>query len=663
MSEVDQVPHHWALLIGINFYNTQGHLKGAVNDVELMEQYLKNDGRRVDITILKALSTEGNQSYPSGDPTSWPTTPNIIASIKKIGEQAHEGDFVYIHFSGHGTRLISGGSYGHKDTGDASLIVLSEDGSQEEELNGYFLALKLKNLVNQGLKLTLVLDCCFSGHVYRQSNLPGTIVRTPGLQPRMENCRINYSDPQYRQGSAPRFRDTGLLSEDWFINPDQYTIITACGPHERAEEIDVNGKRYGALTWYLTQSLITLHRSGIVISQKSLHNHLVAKVHAMWPKQTPMCYGRKDFCFFSDLQPDQAYQFISVEQNGEQLLLQAGLAHGIYKGDEYAVYPFYTPEHVINIAQYGSSRVKVRSVGAITAELDVVDPSINNIENGWKAKALTSLSPDKIMAGLLRPISNLSDWESAEKRSQFLEICSEPSRTRGSCLFYVETFNESYRILSSTGEPLFSFPIPEDGGVSEQALRALEHMATFKFIEGIENRNPTPRFENSFQYSLLDGSGNACNFAGTLDIKHNMILVLEFTNSSLDHPIYLTVLNLDPSWKISCLTSNDRDAGFRTILPRGNTESSTRLRWRMQVPENLKAQGFCEDIIKIIVTSRPTSFSPFLLPKITEAFNRGSNGLAELLARLNTSQRSTIQDHEYEEFAMFNIVIRTYLEG
>lgn len=546
------------------------------------------------------------------------------------------------------------------------MIVLSKDGSQEEEFNGFSLAIRLKKLVNQGLKLTLILDCCFSGHVYRQSNLPGSTVRTSSRQPRMENCGIDYNDPQYRQGSAPQIRDTGLLSEDWFINPGQYTIITACGPHERAEEIDVNGKRYGALTWYLTQSLIMLHRSSIMVSQKSPHNHLVAKVHAMWPKQTPMCYGRKDFCSFSDLQPEQVYQFISVEKNGEQLLLQAGLAHGIYNGDEYAVYPFYTPEHVINIAQYGSPRVKVRSVGAITSELDVVDPSINNIENGWKAKTLTSLSPDKIMVGLLCPISNLSNWESVEKQSQFLEICSELSWTRGSYLFYIETFNESYRILSSTGEPLFSFPIPEDGGVSEQALRTLDHMATFKFIEGIDNRNPTPGFESWFRYALLDGSGNACNFTGTLDVKQNMILALEFTNSNLDHPLYLTVLNLDPSWKISCLTSNDGGAGFRTISPRGSTESgsqSTRLRWRMQVPELLKARGFCEDIIKIIVTSRPTSFSPFLLPKITEAFNRGSNGLAELLAKLNTSQRSIIHDYEYEEFAMFNIVIRTYLKG
>lgn len=92
-----------------------------------------------------------------------------------------------------------------------------------------------------------------------------------------------------------------------------------------------------------------------------------------------MRYGRRDFCFFSDGGPSQSKvavvydSFVSVARCREdgRLLLEAGHAHGVYQGDEYAVYPFDTPE---DQTEPGTpSKTRVRSVGTLTSELEVVD--------------------------------------------------------------------------------------------------------------------------------------------------------------------------------------------------------------------------------------------------------------------------------------------------
>ncbi|PYH47506.1 caspase family protein [Aspergillus saccharolyticus JOP 1030-1] len=665
-----QKPHHWALLIGINFYVEEVPLKGPVNDVELMQEYFRRDKRKVDIQVLKASSTAVDQPHPPENPAQWPTVSNIESSIERIKDNAQEGDFVYIHFSGHGTRTLLTNpkiKHGHKDTGDATLIVLGDDGRREEDLNGRFLAIRLKWLVDKGLKVTLVLDCCYSGHVYRHSKVPGAIIRTSGrAQPTSSS-----SYPTSDLSRAPYMRNAEVSPEDWLLKPAGYTILTACGPHEVAREVDVAGQTHGALTWFLHESLMRLQHAGGIVSQQSLHNHLVARMHSVWPSQTPMCYGRTDFCFFSDLQVKANHKFVLVEENRQKLVLQAGRAHGIYEGDEYALYPFDASENSTNLPPGKSFRARVSSVDAITSDLDVLEPrdtAMSN-ESGWKAKALTSISPHKIKAGLLDSIGNPSQWEAAARGSHFLEFHAEESQGR-SCQFYLESpQNETYRILDSSGDAILGFPFhpAEDSGVSDEVLRALEHMATFKFIEGLDNRNPNPQFEAMFRYTLLDQLNSPYDFTGTLDVDDATIVTLEFENLSQGTPLYMTVLDMNPSWGISCLTRNDGAAGYYTVLPRCSLKPEApkpRIRWKMYVPEHLRKQGYCEDIVKIIVTNKPTSFSPFLLSKITEASHRGAaHGLSKLLARLNPAQRSNTGEGDDPEFSMVNIIIRTHFRA
>ncbi|MBK7237492.1 MAG: caspase family protein [Sterolibacteriaceae bacterium] len=88
----------YALLVGVSDYpNTSAFkpLRGPRNDVERMRRILS--GRRFDATNITVLADGiGGAEQP--------TRKNILAALERLATQAKAGDFVYLHFSGHGSQ-------------------------------------------------------------------------------------------------------------------------------------------------------------------------------------------------------------------------------------------------------------------------------------------------------------------------------------------------------------------------------------------------------------------------------------------------------------------------------------------------------------------------------------------------------------------------------
>ena len=57
-------------------------------------------------------------SGPDETPELWPTYGNVTSSLKEMSSRAKAGDFIYIHYSGHGTRIPN------SSTGDLALVLL-----------------------------------------------------------------------------------------------------------------------------------------------------------------------------------------------------------------------------------------------------------------------------------------------------------------------------------------------------------------------------------------------------------------------------------------------------------------------------------------------------------------------------------------------------------
>ena len=656
MNEDDVTPTRWAVLIGINFY-PERPLWGCVRDVQIIKNCL---GTCVDIATLTASAPDDlNSRLPAEDSHSWPTYENVTAQFEKTTARAKHGDFVYIHFSGHGTR--------NEETGDLSLVLLSEV-SEIRYLGGRELAALVDKMVRKGLHITLVLDCCFSGGVVRQGSVQDAAIRHIAYDSAIDALYPYAPDscPNHQVGSS--LRDASILPK-WLIDPDGYTILTACGPQEKAEELILkDGKKNGALTYFLVQALNSLRKRDVEITHESLYRYLCIQFHANWPKQYPMCYGSMKFNFFGRFKsgPDRGYIEVFRTQDDQRLHLRGGHAHGVCEGDEYALCPLNAPEDVFTNIEKSQLRAKVDNVRDLTSDLAGIGPTfdLTRAKTGWKATPLTSLSTQKVLVRLMASVGNRDQWMEATKQryTRYLSIEGEEGQP---CLFNVtqNTCNE-YEILDESHRKIPSLQTIPCGGNEAlyRVVDTLAHLSSFKYFERIENRIPNPSLENLFELRLRrDGAEQDLGKAAIIDVQHKDKLSLTIENLSRK-PLYLVVFDLGPLWQIENLLSQKGGAGFKVV----EQKSEEKVKWYMTVPEQFvdRGQYQCDDILKVFVTSKPSSFTPSLLPKVhtSDGVDRSDcDHLLTFLSGLVTSTRGSEYDIQGEGWISWNFHIRTQL--
>lgn len=139
-----------AVFIGINYFGQKGELRGCINDVKNIKQFLTTHFRVDEYLVL----TDDQK-----DPKCIPTRQNILSAFRWLRDGARAGDSLILHYSGHG------GSVKDKD-GD------EEDGMDETlipvdyEKAGYILDDEVHSVLVRGLprgvRLTAIMDCCHS---------------------------------------------------------------------------------------------------------------------------------------------------------------------------------------------------------------------------------------------------------------------------------------------------------------------------------------------------------------------------------------------------------------------------------------------------------------------------------------------------------------------
>lgn len=669
MVEVDI--RHWAVLIGINFYVEDRCLQGCVRDAETVKQYLEAGSKSVDIVLLSATMPLHKRSrHPIEEPEFWPTSRNVVSSLKRVLLRAQAGDFVYIHYSGHGTQTPNPAQLERNNSGELALVLFEDNEIGSSYLRGRHLANALRKMVEKGLLVTLVLDCCFSGSIVRHDNEHGCDTRSVDYK--------SYVDAQYLAGNESEFigspgnvRDSQVES-DWLISPHGYTILSACGPYEKAWELEIEGLRRGALTYFLIDALSVLKGKGVELTHQSLYQCMRTKFHVSWPQQTPMAFGNNCLSFFSKLSVMPDIAFISLHRTSDgRLCLDAGQAHGVQKGDEYAIYPFDWSESDPDKSNKVCGTFRVDEVRCLTSDLLEVEPgtAINQTTIGWKAKRITHFSPWKMYVRLTGIIDNQELWLKAAEANPFLRFVAENEKKQP-CIFNV-TVNErnEYEILNCSYKKTPSLPnIALDiDGASRRVINILQHIATFKYFEGLENRTPNALFESSF--SLLPDL--VAGAPGSLRVKDSEKWGFTVENSGLN-PLYLAIFNFTPSWQISNLVSDSGGGEFLVVPPReGEAKGKKRLRLQMKVPQAIRLRGEnqCEDIVKIFITNRPTSFPSMILPDISihitdlETPVRGSGDqLSTVISDLTRGFCDQGDDLVHERWATRNFIIITVAE-
>jgi hypothetical protein len=669
MAEEGSQPTHWAVLVGVGLAFARSglnqgcqdtvqdiSLKGAVQDAIAINSYLKGGMPAVDITMHTATRSSDDVSVGAIEaPELLPTIDNLFSSFMRILESAKPGNSVYIHYSGHGTR---------RDLDGAVAFTLIHPGNFEARyLYGTVLRNAIARMLERGLIVTLVLDCCFSGGVLRTDQTQESI-RYLKYDPAVD-AKSKYNDP-FINNSEDRLRGADI-NLSTLLDPNGYTIITACGPQELALELQLDGgTRMGALSYFLVDSLTTLRKRGVYISHQTLHQHIRACFHARHPQQTPMLYGKRRFSFFGDFPADSNLPIVSMHRNADDcyLILNSGQAHGVHELDEYALYPFDTPEDPEIMTSQIAIKAKVERVDCLTSKLATVElQDIERIRKGsaWKATLLTSFSPRKICIHLLPGVPERDKLVEATKAHLFLILSRElDAKETHSPVFQVH-FNaeQRYEVQDPTSKQVFNLPsLPYNSDGNHAALLdMLGHLAKFKYFEGIENRMPSLSFESSFNLSCDHDPGGD----GFYRVKDGQSITLKFENLT-GGPKYLAIFVFTQAWEIRNLVSEAGEDACLQITSKGSVETGPfELPLTMSVSRDLQTRGQCqtEDIVKLFITSRSSVFPGMILPQFGAASLRGGpDHLARFIQGLNTGITGT-RNSEKCEWTTRNYLIRT----
>jgi hypothetical protein len=136
-------PSKKALLFGLNYINTSNELRGCINDVNNIGDYLKS----------KSYSITKLTDYTNPKPTR----ATIISELTNFLQKGKEGDKLFFHYSGHGSKLRDNNN-DENDNQDETLEGLDDKSVLDDELKDIIV-----NNLKPGVELIALIDACHSG--------------------------------------------------------------------------------------------------------------------------------------------------------------------------------------------------------------------------------------------------------------------------------------------------------------------------------------------------------------------------------------------------------------------------------------------------------------------------------------------------------------------
>lgn len=238
LSSVVNAQRKRAFLIGISHYDTaltgyQWNNINGVEDVYLLSPILKNQG--FDATIM--LDDQA-------------TFDNIVNQIAQFTNKIRKGDIVYLHFSAHG-QPVEDLNGDEEDGWDESIVPIDAyklykkgiyEGQKhltDDLLNKY--VKKLRDKIGPTGFLYVVIDACHAGTSSRANDetIRGTHVG------------FTYNNKVFKPSKTKKSHYQIEAS----AKQSNVLFIEACRPEQVNTEINVDGKRFGPLSYNIAQAL------------------------------------------------------------------------------------------------------------------------------------------------------------------------------------------------------------------------------------------------------------------------------------------------------------------------------------------------------------------------------------------------------------------------
>ncbi len=647
----EQTPNIYALLIGIDGYKpakSYPHLKGCVRDIDFVKNYLDRTLKIPPERVWMLTSPNPEMADLSAVRASakLPTYENIVSAFRAVTETAQPGDMVYFHYAGHGCRAAT--IYPElKGEGqpDEGIVPMDIDAEAGRYLRDVEIATLLKQMTDKGLLVTVIFDSCHSGDVTRGDtairgsiNLDTTIRaadRTESSVASRDELIKNWH--LLNEGGRSSVTSGGFLT-----NPKDYVLLAACSPSESAFESNRDGKRHGALTYWMITTLAT---SPPQLTYRMLYEQVSAAIRSDFrERQTPMLVGDGDRTIFGS--DSISYQYaISVLEVSKtdpiRVKLDAGLSTGLGCGAQFAIYPL------------GVTDLSQKETQIAIVEIDEEPQAAFS----W-AKIVKVLRPEEIKQGaqavMLAPPTQLVRYVSLVNKAEGSgedQLSADLLSQQASALNAVKTAIEGsgwLRLVSGTkqredfqvavnrkgeyeismGRPLENVrPLQKisDPKAPQEVVKQLVHLGKYLAVQGL--KNPNSELANQLELKFIPQSNSSQSDLSDLSNitwKAGEIGTLLIKNLSSE-PIRVVVLDLEPTWEISQLQLRQPAQKFYEFAP----QQEIPVRLRLSLPDDaLYDKGL--EVIKVFATVGSPDFRWLEIPPLDKdiptAASRGLEG-------------------------------------
>ncbi len=678
MEPADGTSNLYALLIGVDHYlpnrlpdgSYYASLGGCVRDILHVEAFLRRKLSLSQKHVFKLTASNSGGREPLEPPEQWPTYENMVSALKRLTERAQAGDHLYIHYSGHGGRAGTLLPERKGADGIDEALVPTDIGSTEARyLRDIELAHLLNTMVEKGLVVTVVLDSCHSGGLTRGrgdvairglSTIDTTERSTESLVASKADLAAVW---QRLDGGAKR---SVSLGSGWLPEPKGYVLLAACRPSEFAYEYAFDGKeRNGALTYWLLDALQDL---GPGLSYKLLHDRILPRVHSQFVQQTPQLQGEGDREVFGSrrVRSHYAVPVIDVDEAKGRLLLNAGQAHGLRKGAQFAIYPSGTTDFTGSEKRLALAGLS--ELGATGSWVEITERfDARPVEQGDQAVLLGSGSiklVQKVCLVRRDDLERQADQEAAlaaVRRAMEASGWVEPAADAESPRYQV-ALNEKgeYELWDGSGAPIPLRPVLKPGNPDAAAgvVRRLDHLAKYHAVLRLDNhdeRSPLARklvvevVGKQQDYDPVD----APEWEPFDEPGHTPVLTVgEWTflriRNDAAQVLNVAMLDLQPDWGITQVYPPGKGDYFVAFEP-GEEKI---LPLKTDLPGNYE-QG--TDVLKVFATVGSTNFRWLELPPLDEqrverSLSRAPEGPLEKVLSAFTSERPRMRNVTFGDY-------------
>ncbi|KAL6409882.1 hypothetical protein AUP68_06284 [Ilyonectria robusta] len=581
----------WLILIGIDRYGSDiPSLGGCVNDVDAIRAYLE-ESQSVDVDASRThyLTSPGTGRLP--------TLNNVVDALEDVTNRGNSGDFVYIHYSGHGTRTRTAFSDLKGNNMDEGLLLLGDaqsgdDRGKPDMLADVELVFLLGEMSKKGLVIGVTLDCCHSGGLDRyERHVRGVELNERQLVAR-ESIIPTMSLQSTSSGSDRVSRGFASFSH-WTLESAGFSMLTACEALEKAAEKLLpegnNGRMQGLFTYHLLEILKAPGVDPARITFAMLQHLLAAQLREAGARQNPEVKGIGDRIFCrNEVQPVEGATTDDTNnpEKGSIVRLNVGIAHGFLERSNVVLLS--RPNPPLRSQPLACGRINRLDNFESEVQLTETLPT-QPIPAGSRAVLMSELLREQMLEpkGVRLTLGAGQSTAAVEEvRTEFNEHGTRITQLQDRGFFEArvnEQFN--YEIRFCHGEVTSTIPCPHDPNDQhsphdprnlQRLFNYLTHTTVYHNILDLaeDNSRMSPLGLEIFSVGTVPGDSKLTiprkrgdpsnpppNFNKhpddedpvTVDIDMNERLMVRVRNANGNSTLHYAVFNLEPNWSVTQL--------------------------------------------------------------------------------------------------------------